>query len=321
MAWLQWLRHAAARRRWEREQAALRERLVESDADLCWTPFAALGDTRPLLRLVGGLDISFFGDGGNPNDDRACAAFIVCELDTARESVKIIWEDFLFIRMTEPYIPGFLAFREAPHYCKMLQRLRTEHPELMPDVIIVDGNGVLHPRSFGVASHVGVLGHVCTVGVAKNLHVVDCLDRQVVQELCSKVPPGTAVPLVGSSGRVWGAALVPVPRTPAAGTKRKLPPPTKPIYISVGHGLSLDTCVEVIRLCSLNARVPEPQRLADLLSREKIRIERAKDPLLVTVQPLLPLCSIRWQQVLLATAVLGLAAVWCSRARPRRSVL
>lgn len=78
-------------------------------------------------------------------------------------------------RMSEPYIPGFLAFREVPH---LLACFRELGEEFRPQVVLVDGNGVLHPRGFGLASHLGVLLDLPTIGVGKNLLCVDGLDRK-----------------------------------------------------------------------------------------------------------------------------------------------
>lgn len=71
------------------------------------------------------------------------------------------------VQLTQPYIPGFLAFREVDHLLALLERLRASRPELVPDVIFVDGNGVLHPRGFGLASHLGVLARIPTVGLRR----------------------------------------------------------------------------------------------------------------------------------------------------------
>merc|ERR1711920_1207173 len=145
----------------------------------------------------------------------------------------------MFIRIFEPYIPGFLAFREARHYREMFRRLQAARPELMPDVTLVDGNGVLHPRGFGVASHVGVLADRVTIGVAKKLHIADGLSKDDIRAQC-QATPDTYVPMVGTTGRTWGAALLPRPRSPAM---KRGPPPTNPIFVSLGHRISLEASV------------------------------------------------------------------------------
>jgi len=277
---LSWLTRAAVLWRWRSQQESLKAQLVELD-DFEWSPRPgpSEGDAAPSKRLrrVGGLDISFFGEENGSDDSRACVAFVVCEFDEAMENFSLIWKDFEFVSITEPYIPGFLAFREAPHYCRILGKLLKSRPELMPDVVIVDGNGILHPRGFGVASHVGVLSGLCTVGMAKNLHIIDGLDRAKIREQCG-ASTSSSVPLVGESGRVWGAALLPAPRA----VKRYEKTAINPVFVSVGHRVSLETCVEVVRLCLLTSRVPEPVRLADLLSREQVRLAKESEALVLS---------------------------------------
>lgn len=249
----------------------MKARLVELD-DIPWS---LTDPAKPRPRRIGGLDISFFSDGEDKEDARACVAFVVCEFDENFEDLTLVWKDFLFVRMTQPYIAGYLAFREAPHYSRIMQRLWREKPGLWPDVTLVDGNGVLHPHGFGVASHIGVLMNHCTVGVAKNLHMVDGLNRDSCRDLCSK-DPGCEILLRGTSGQVLGAAILPQPRKPPA-AKRAVLPAKNPVYVSVGHRISLETAVGLVKRCFLSARVPEPVRLADLLSREQVRLVKEKD--------------------------------------------
>uniref|UniRef100_A0A672YRY5 Endonuclease V n=1 Tax=Sphaeramia orbicularis TaxID=375764 RepID=A0A672YRY5_9TELE len=77
------------------------------------------------------------------------------------------------VKLTAPYVSGFLAFRETPFLLEALQRLEKKEPSLMPQVVFVDGNGVFHHREFGLACHLGVLSGLPCVGVAKNLLQVD----------------------------------------------------------------------------------------------------------------------------------------------------
>ena len=72
-------------------------------------------------------------------------------------SFKVLYEDFEKETAEYPYIPGFLAFKEVPVYTILFSRLKESKPELWPDVLMVDGNGILHTRGFGCASHIGVL--------------------------------------------------------------------------------------------------------------------------------------------------------------------
>ena len=156
----------------------------------------------------------------------------------------------------------------------------------MPQLLIVDGNGVVHPRGCGLASHVGVMAGLPTVGCAKTFLHVDGLETKGVREAIKgvgsreggregeeggeeeDVDTGTSssssrsLPLVGASGRTLGMAFRP-------------PGIINPLYISVGTGISLPKAMRVIEACCKH-RVPEPVRQADLRSRAWIR-ERAQE--------------------------------------------
>jgi acetoin utilization deacetylase AcuC-like enzyme/deoxyinosine 3'endonuclease (endonuclease V) len=252
----------ATRDRWEVEQQKLREKLRTNDDPQVAALLDSLASADGRKWLVAGLDISFVKE----NDEDAFASVVVVELPTLRR-VCAVHEQ---ITLDEPYIAGFLAFREAPHYERLLQRLAREHPEAVPVVVLVDGNGVLHPRGFGCASHIGVLAGVPTVGIAKDLQLVDGLDKNEIRELCaaSQLQHGQSVPLVGKSGKTWGAAL----RTsqPPKGTKGNAVHTFKPVYVSIGHGISLTSAVALVTACCKH-RIPEPVRLADLEGRDAVR--------------------------------------------------
>jgi len=89
--------------------------------------------------------------------------------------MKLLYEDYEKETAEYPYVPGFLAFKEVPAYSILFDRLRQSKPELFPDIFLVDGNGVLHTRNFGCASHIGVLMDVPTIGVGKTVFAVDGL--------------------------------------------------------------------------------------------------------------------------------------------------
>ncbi|KAK2192786.1 hypothetical protein NP493_23g07039 [Ridgeia piscesae] len=127
-------------------------------------------------------------------------------------------------------------------------------------VVLVDGNGVLHPRYFGLACHLGVKQGIPTVGVAKNLFQIDGLERNEAHQaqIEDLQRAGDTFYLYGASGRTLGMALKTCEKA------------TKPVYVSVGHQVSLDTAVWIATTCSLY-RVPEPVRQADLRSREFVR--------------------------------------------------
>eukprot|EP00074_Homo_sapiens_P100490 XP_016880001.1 endonuclease V isoform X17 [Homo sapiens] len=164
------------------------------------------------------------------------------------------------VSLTAPYVSGFLAFREVPFLLELVQQLREKEPGLMPQVLLVDGNGVLHHRGFGVACHLGVLTDLPCVGVAKKLLQVDGLENNALHKEKIRLlqTRGDSFPLLGDSGTVLGMALRSHDRS------------TRPLYISVGHRMSLEAAVR-LTCCCCRFRIPEPVRQADICSREHIR--------------------------------------------------
>ncbi|XP_036766416.2 endonuclease V isoform X9 [Manis pentadactyla] len=143
------------------------------------------------------------------------------------------------------------------------------YPEL--EVLLVDGNGVLHHRGFGVACHLGVLTDLPCVGVAKKLLQVDGLENNALHKEKIRLlrAGGDTFPLMGGSGTVLGMAL------------KSHDHSTKPLYVSVGHKVSLEAAVRLTRGCC-KFRIPEPVRQADIRSQDYIRrtlgVPRAPTP-------------------------------------------
>jgi len=149
----------------------------------------------------------------------------------------IIEEEIVF-----PYVPGLLSFRETPPLLSAFRRLKGE-----PDLLIIDGQGVAHPRRFGIASHIGILLDKPTIGCAKTV-----LFGRPASDLGQK--RGATTELIGDDGEVIGMLL----RTKDG---------VKPLVVSVGHKISLASAVKfVLTLCG-KYRIPEPQRIADALSK------------------------------------------------------
>lgn len=113
------------------------------------------------------------------------------------------------VKLDMPYITGFLAFRECPHLLPLLSHLLSTHPHLYPQLLLVDGNGIFHPRGFGLACQLGMClpvgGQIPVVGVAKKMIGVDGLVREKVEEKCKQIlkNKGDVLPVVGQSGRIW----------------------------------------------------------------------------------------------------------------------
>ncbi|XP_051491143.1 endonuclease V [Apus apus] len=233
--------------RWAREQARLRAGVLERDTEEWQRQPGFAG-----LERVGGVDLSYVkGD-----ETRACASLVVLSYP----GLEVLYEDCRMVAVDAPYVAGFLAFREVPFLVEALQRLQQEQPRLTPQVLLVDGNGLLHPRGFGVACHLGVLTDIPCIGVAKNLLHVDGLAKDELhkEQIRSLQREGDSFPLMGTSGRVLGMAL------------RSHSKSSRPLYVSVGHKVSLGTAVRLLRSCC-RFRIPEPIRQADMRSREYIR--------------------------------------------------
>jgi deoxyribonuclease V len=142
-----------------------------------------------------------------------------------------------------PYVPGLLSFREIPAVMAALQKVRSS-----PDLILYDGAGIAHPRRFGIASHLGVLIDVPTIGVAKT--------RLIGEHEEPSPARGGWAPLM-DRGEQIGAVLR---------TKTNV----NPLYVSVGHRISLATAIKYVLACCTKYRLPETTRWADrLASRRK----------------------------------------------------
>jgi len=227
---------------WLQEQNLIKEKISLTDSQ-GWDNLDEI--------LVGGLDISFIvGD-----DVNACACYIVMNAE-----FKIVYQASSMVKMDAPYIPGFLAFREADHLAKLVEDQRKTKPEVTPSVIMMDGNGILHPNRAGLASHLGVMLRIPMVGVAKNLHMLpelgDISRKSIAQQLQQK---GDTYRLETETDELLGMAV----KTTSAGQN--------PVFVSVGSGLSIESAVKLVLHYS-QYRIPEPTRQADMISREYLRI-------------------------------------------------
>ncbi len=188
-------------------------------------------------RLIAGVDISF-------SRARSVATAAVVVLDyPALQRVEMKTANG---KLGFPYIPGLLSFRESPLALAAFERLTA-----MPDLILVDGQGLAHPRRLGLASHLGLLLDTPTIGCAKS-------------RLCGSyeepdVAPGCSTDLV-DNGEVIGAVL----RTKTA---------TNPLYVSIGHKVDLGSAIGWVLACCRGYRIPEPLRLAHLASGGNLKEE------------------------------------------------
>ena len=143
--------------------------------------------------------------------------------------------------LTFPYKPGLLSFREAPAVLQALGQLHTQ-----PDVLIVDGHGAAHPRRFGLACHLGVLLDIPTIGCAKSILVGE------------HAPLGE---VVGSTGELFED-------DEAIGLAVRTRLNAKPVYVSIGHRVDLDSVRRIVLACTRGCRLPEPIRQAHQLAAQ-----------------------------------------------------
>lgn len=208
------------------------------------------------IQYVAGLDISF----DKNNDANACAYITIVDLSLQ----KIIYEDYLMCQneilpqnygMNMPYKSGFLGFREIPYYKILLEKIKDE--PFFPQILMVDGFGILHYHEFGSASHLGYELNIPTIGVGKKILCHDGLDKQVINNLflnkCKS--KGDYIELIGLTGKIYGAALKSSDDT------------TTPIFVSIGHRISLETAIKIVIDCCLH-KIPEPIRNSDIKSRQ-----------------------------------------------------
>jgi deoxyribonuclease V len=139
-----------------------------------------------------------------------------------------------------PYRTGLLSFREVPILAAALARLKQR-----PDVVLVDGQGIAHPRGLGLATHLGLVADIPTIGVAKS--------RLVGEDQVPELAAGSYKPLI-YKGKQIGLIL----RTRSG---------IKPLYLSPGHCITLPECLEITLGCITTYRLPLPVRQADLLTR------------------------------------------------------
>ncbi len=191
------------------------------------------------LKLIAGADQAFFYESKSENGikkEKIISAVVLLEYP----SMKFIDYAYSVMPVDFPYIPGLLSFREAPAIINAFHTLKTK-----PDLLVIDGGGINHPRFAGLATHVGVSLDVATIGVAKSL-------------LC-----GT-----GEVPSEEGEARIITYRNRAVGYYLKSKKDCKPIIIAPGHKISLETSLKLIKTCIQKHKLPEPTRIAHLCANK-----------------------------------------------------
>jgi len=177
------------------------------------------------IKTIAGCDSSFIGD-------NILSVFVVLDYTT----LEILEKQWHYGEVELPYIPGLLAFREAPNLMKAYAKL-----QLQPDVIMVDGHGISHPRRMGIASHLGVHLQKPTMGLAKNILAGKFEEPAAAQ--------GSISPVIHRQEHIANAIR----------TKEKV----KAVFASAGHLLDLETATQLAFATTRKYKLPEPTRLAD----------------------------------------------------------
>ncbi|PIM71637.1 endonuclease V [Streptomyces sp. JV178] len=188
---------------------------------------------------VTGVDVAY-------DDERDVVAAAAVVLDAA--TLDVVAEATAIGQVSFPYVPGLLAFREIPTVLAALDALPCD-----PGLVVCDGYGLAHPRRFGLASHLGVLTGLPTIGVAKNPFTFTYDDPGT--------PRGSASPLLAATGS----------GTEEVGRALRTRTGVKPVFVSVGHRVTLDNaCAHTLALTPAY-RLPESTRHADALCRRALR--------------------------------------------------
>ena len=186
------------------------------------------------VRFIAGVDMAI-----NEEHNAARAAVVLMSFPDLEIVERHVYEEP--IRM--PYVPGLLSFREAPSVIGAFEQLRQK-----PDLIMVDGQGIAHPRRLGIGAHLGLWLEIPTIGCAKSL-LTGKYDKEKLGE-----EAGSWVPLISRKETI-GAVVR---------TRTRV----NPMFISPGHLISLETSIRYVLACGKGYRLPEPTRQADKLSKD-----------------------------------------------------
>ncbi len=177
-------------------------------------------------RYIAGVDIS-----SGRAVDKATAAVVVLSYP----ELVLVDSSVIYTETTFPYVPGLLSFREVPLILKAYEKLKKE-----PDLILVDGQGIAHPRRMGFASHLGLVLEKPTIGCAKSL---------LTGEHGEPAEKAGSFADITDNGEVIGAVVRTIDNV-------------KPLYVSIGHKVDLAAAIKWVLACCKDYRIPKPLRLA-----------------------------------------------------------
>ncbi len=208
------------------------------------------------LKTAAGVDLAYWEENSG---EYAVCCIVIIDIETR----KTVEKKHFSGKIEVPYMPGFLAFRELPLILKTVELLETE-----PDIYIFDGNGYLHPRHMGIATHASFYLNKPTIGIAKTYFRVDKMTDYTEPEN----EAGSYTDIV-IGGEVFGRALR---------THKNV----KPVFVSAGNFITLDTaCGLAMKLTDKESHIPVPTRFADLethIQRDAMRSKASGD---VSQQP------------------------------------
>jgi len=208
------------------------------------------------LRLVAGIDVGFEDNGAVTR-----AAVVVLTFP----GLELHEQAVVRRRTCFPYVPGYLSFREVPAALAALAKLRTR-----PDLVLCDGQGLAHPRRFGLACHLGVLTGLPTIGVAKS-RLIGTHGRLAEPKgswvaLKDRPSPHPSPSPANAGEGESGARARDVVHSEIIGAVLRTRTGVKPVYVSVGHRVSLATALKYVLRCTPRYRLPETTRLAHRLA-------------------------------------------------------
>lgn len=201
------------------------------------------------IKTIAGVDLAYW-----KKDDIEYA--VCCIVIIEAGSLKVLEKVDFMGKVDFPYIPGCLAFRELPFILEAKKKLQID-----PDIYIFDGNGYLHPRHMGIATHAAIYLQKPSIGVAKSYYKIG--ETDFVMPLNKEY----AFTDIIIEGEVYGRVLR---------TKKDV----KPIFISVGNYIDLKTATEIINHCvTKESHIPAPTRLADIETHERRKFYLTLDTL------------------------------------------
>ncbi len=190
------------------------------------------------IKLLAGVDLAYW-----KKEDIEYAVCCIVVIDYFTK--EVVEKKYCVDSITVPYIPGCLAFREIPLFLKTKELIQE-----IPDVYIFDGNGYLHPRHMGIATHAGILLDKPTIGIAKTYYKIEDVEYLM--------PKNTAFAFedIIIQDQVYGRVV-------------RTHPDVKPIFLSVGNRIDLDTAMKIVKsMTTKESHIPLPTRLADIMTHE-----------------------------------------------------